>query len=410
MRSRFKQFIILLLGFSSGLPLALSASTLQAWFAVSGIDVVTIGSLALVGQPYMFKFLWAPLLDFLAPAGMERRRGWMLLMQLAVILVLLAMSFCQPTQHTLILAGLATALAFASATQDVAIDAYRADILLEKERGIGAAMAIGGYRLGMLVSGGVALMMADKLGWQLTYQVMALSMLVGVIASLISPSLDTDRAPSIPFSKALSAPIKNYFSRPYAWHFIALILLFKLGETFTSTSGIMTNTFLLQGVGFSLSTVGMVNKLVGVGAVIFGVFIGGVLLTRMCIYDALILFGLLQGVSNLCYCIVSIVGKNMAWLMTTVVFDNIAAGCGNAAILALLMSLCDKRYSATQFALLSAIAISGRILLGPVAGLMVSVMGWTQFFVWTFFLALPGVACAYWFKLNADKTWLGEQA
>lgn len=398
----FKQFIVLLLGFASGLPLALSASTLQAWYAVSGVDIITIGSLALVGQPYMFKFLWAPVLDYYIPPLLGRRRGWMVLTQIVLIITLLVMSQLNPTAHPGWLAMVACALAFASATQDVAIDAYRAEILQPEERGLGAAMAVGGYRLGMLFSGGFALLLASKIQWQATYQLMALTMLVGGVASIIAPRPAVAEQAPLQLHQAVVLPVREFFSRPHAWEFIALIVLFKLGETFTSTSGIMTNPFLLQGMHFSLATVGMVNKVIGVGAVLFGIFLGGILLTRISLFYALAVFGLLQGISNLSYAVLSIVGKSFTVLVITVLFDNVSAGLGNAAIIALLMGLCDARFTATQFALLSAIAISGRVLLGPLAGWMVAELGWTQFFIWTFFMALPGVFLAWWMRNRVE--------
>ena len=393
-----KQFFVFVLGFASGLPLALCGSTLQAWFAVSGVDVIVISSLALVGQPYLYKFIWAPLLDRFMPLPLERRRGWILLTQVSIVVLLILMSYFEPQSNAGLLAALAFALAFASATQDVAVDAYRADLLESTERGIGAAMAVTGYRVGMLLSGGVALIMAERIGWHLTYLLMAAAMLLGCIASLFAPRLPhTVRSPQT-LKAAFTEPLKEFFSRKNAWLILLLIIMFKLGDAFTSTSGSMSTTFLLQGLGFSLTTVGQINKMIGLAAVLSGVFVGGWLLIRVAVYDALIWFGLLQAISNLGYVLLAIVGKNVSMLITVVIIENFAAGLGNAVIIAFLMSLCDARYSATQYAFLSAIAVAPRILLGPLAGVAVFHFGWVTFFVWTFLLGLPGVLLAYWFK------------
>lgn len=392
---------ILLLGFASGLPLALSATTLQAWFAVSNVDIITIGSLALVGQPYVLKFLWAPLLDRYMPPLFGRRRGWMLLTQIAISFALIAMSFYNPQSHPGILASLALLLAFFSASQDIAVDAYRVDVLLPEQRGLGAAMGVLGYRMGMLVSGAFALILADKLGWAATYQIMSVFMIVGMFASVLGPEPDVSPVPAS-LREAVIEPFREFWSRPSAFLILLFIVLYKLSEAFTSTSGVMTNAFLLQGLHFSLSAVGMVNKGIGLLATLLGVFLGGILLTRMRLYSALMLFGWMQALTNLLYMWLALAGKNYHILMIAVFSDNLSAGLGTAAVLAFMMALCDHRYSATQFALFTAIAAITRVVLGPLAGVMVEAMGWAHFFLWTFILALPGLLLLYFLERRSS--------
>lgn len=391
---------ILLLGFASGLPLALSASTLQAWYAVSNVDIITIGALALVGQPYVFKFLWAPFLDRYMPPLFGRRRGWMLLTQLALMATLIGMSFYQPVEHPGTLALLALLLAFFSASQDIAVDAYRVDVLKPEERGMGAAMGVMGYRMGMLISGAFALILADKLGWAETYQLMSGFMLIGLLASVLGPEPEACPSP-LTLKEAVVEPFREFWSRPHAFLLLLFIVLYKLSEAFTSTTGVMSNVFLLQGLHFSLTTVGMVNKGVGLLATLLGVFLGGLLLTRIRLYRALMVFGWMQALTNLLYMWLAMVGKNYHLLMLAVFSDNLSAGLGTAAVLALMMSLCDHRYSATQFALFSAIAAIGRVTLGPLAGVMAKALGWPHFFLWTFIIALPGLLLLYYLQRAA---------
>lgn len=394
---------IFFLGFSSGLPLALVSSTLLAWYAVSGVDVVTIGLLALVGQPYVFKFFWAPFIDRFLPPLLGRRRGWILLTQLLLTLLIVIMSYYSPSEHPALLASLAFICAFLSASQDIAIDAYRTDLLNPDERGLGAAVAVGGYRIAMLVSGGLALIFADQLGWHWTYFIMALLMLLMTIVTWFSPEIAADNLRPATLRQAVVEPFREFMSRKHALAFLLLIILYKLGEAFTSSSGLMTNVFLLQGLGFSLTTVGTINKGFGLIATLVGVFSGGVLMTRIGLFSALLSFGILQAVSNLSYMWLAIAGKSIPILIFAIAFDNFSAGLGTAAVVALIMSLCDARYSATQFALLSSLSAVGRVLLGPFTGVVVSYLGWVQFFLWTFVVALPAIILLWWLRLQESS-------
>jgi PAT family beta-lactamase induction signal transducer AmpG len=377
----------LLLGFSSGLPLALSGGTLQAWYAVAGVDIVAIGFLALVGQPYAYKFLWAPLLDRYVPGGLGRRRGWMLLTQVAIVGLLISMSALEPASAPLLLALLALALATASATQDIAVDAWRTDVLKPEERGAGAAVGVAGYRLAMLVSGGLALIVADFWGWREAYLLMAAAMGIGLLGTWLGPEPPVVHRPDS-LRRALADPFREFFSRPGAVGLLLLIVLYKLGDAF---AGSLTLTFLIRGPGFSPAEVGGIYKLTVLLATLFGLFAGGAVLAQLGLYRSLLVFGILQAVSNLGFWLLALSGKSYALMTVAVAFENLAGGMGTAAFVAFLMALCDHRYTATQFALLSALAAVGRIFVGPAAGVLVDAVGWAIFFLWTVVGAIPGL-------------------
>jgi len=380
--------VMLLLGFSSGLPLALTSGTLQAWLTVDGVDLHTIGLFTLVGLPYTLKFLWSPLMDRFVPPWLGRRRGWMIATQLALMLGIAAMGFSSPQHAPLTLAALALVVAFISASQDIAFDAYRADVLRDKERGIGAAVSVLGYRVAMLVSGAVALIVADRLGWQFTYILMAGLLAVGMVAALFGPEPEIDVPPPRTLKEAVVGPLQEFFARRGAVLLLLAIVLYKLGDAFAGT---LSTAFLLRGVGFSLTDVGAVNKGLGTVAVIAGALFGGVLMVRLGLFRALLLFGILQAVSNLSFMLLAWVGKDYALLVTAVAFENITGGMGTAAFVAFLMALCNHRYTATQYALLSAFAALGRQYLGAPAGYLVEAVGWVEFFFITTLVALPGV-------------------
>jgi PAT family beta-lactamase induction signal transducer AmpG len=387
-RSR-TMLLMLLLGFSSGLPLALTAGTLQAWLAVEGVDIVTIGWFALVGQPYTYKFLWAPLMDRFTPPLLGRRRGWMLLTQCALLALIAVLGSLSPKDAPWLTGLVALAVAFVSASQDVVVDAYRADILRADERGAGAAVSVLGYRLAMLVSGAGALVVADQwLGWQGTYWLMAALMVLGMAGAWFAPEPQEAGAAPRTLDAAVTQPMAEFFSRHGAVSLLVLVVLYKLGDAF---AGNLTTAFLLKGPGFSATEVGAINKGLGLAATIVGALAGGALMARLRLYRALLLFGALQAVTNLGFMLLAAGGKNYALMVAVVGAENLCGGMGTAAYVALLMALCDRRYSATQYALLSALSAVGRVYVGPAAGYMVVAMGWTTFFFATFLIALPGI-------------------
>ncbi|MFZ4834114.1 muropeptide MFS transporter AmpG [Rouxiella sp. Mn2063] len=381
--------ILLLLGFASGLPLALTSGTLQAWMTVENVNLKTIGIFSLVGQAYVFKFLWSPMMDRYTPSFLGRRRGWLILTQILLVIAIFAMGYMNPAQDLFWLAALAVLIAFASASQDIVFDAYKTDLLSAEERGNGAAISVLGYRLAMLVSGGLALWIADRyLGWQHTYWLMAGLMLIGLIATLLAPEpINSQPAPRT-MEIAVVAPLKDFFGRNNAWLILLLIVMYKLGDAF---AGSLSTTFLIRGVGFDAGEVGLINKTFGLFATIIGALFGGLLMQRLSLFRALMIFGILQGVSNAGYWILAVTDKHLYAMGTAIFIENLCGGMGTAAFVALLMTLCNRSFSATQFALLSALSAVGRVYVGPIAGWFVEAYGWPWFYIFSVFAALPGL-------------------
>ncbi|CAN1538104.1 ProP Permeases of the major facilitator superfamily [Burkholderiaceae bacterium] len=393
---------LLALGFASGLPLALTGGTLQAWATIEQVSLQEIGFLTLVGTAYTLKFLWAPLVDRYAPPWLGRRRGWMVLMQVLLALGMLAMGCLSPGQSLLPLALLAVFVAFCSATQDIAFDAYRSDVLRKDERGAGAALSVLGYRLAMLVSGGLALIMADQwLGWGATYMLMGALMLLMALASFWAPEPEVPTQTPRSLQQAVLEPFREFFGRPEAVTVLVLIVLYKLGDAF---AGALSTTFLIRAAGYTASEVGTVNKLLGLAATIVGVLAGGALMARLGLYRSLMLFGLLQAVSNLGFWVISVSPHNV-WIMAAGVgIENLCGGMGTAAFVALLMGLCNQQFSATQFALLSALTAVGRTYLaGPLTPQLVQYAGWPTFFLLTVLIALPGLWLLHWRRRDIDR-------
>lgn len=377
------------LGFASGLPLALTSGTLQAWLTTLGLDIRTIGVLSLVGLPYTVKFLWAPLMDRYALPWLGRRRGWMLVTQIGLVAAIALMPVVSAGGWVGALALCALVVAFLSASQDIAFDAYRADVLKPAERGMGAGLSILGYRLAMLVSGAMALILADAFGWEWTYLGMAGLMAVGLIATVSCKEPPSPEAsPGGAGSNIVVAPLRAFLARKDAVSMLFLVILYKLGDAF---AGALTTAFLIRGVGFSLTDVGVVNKGLGLAALLVGALWGGALLARIGLYRALLGFGVLQAVTNLGFAWLALLGNDYAAMATVVALENLSGGMGTAAFVALLMALCDRRYTATQYALLSALASIGRVVVSPVSGFAVEALGWAAFFVLTFLSAIPGL-------------------
>jgi PAT family beta-lactamase induction signal transducer AmpG len=438
--------VLLLLGFASGLPLALTGGTLQAWVTDSGFDIKTIGFMTLVGQAYVFKFLWAPLMDRYVPPFFGRRRGWLVITQLLLAGSLFAMSFLDPKQHLFWLATLAVAVAFFSASQDIVFDAYKTDILPGNERGIGAAVSVLGYRIAMLVSGGLALLIAGMYGdWRFVYQLMALMMLISAAVSCWASEPKDAVVPPRSLEQAIIVPFNDFFNRNNAWLILLLIVFYKMGDSFAAS---LSTAFLMKGPQFSLEEIGVINKSLGLIATIIGAIFGGVLMLRMSLFRALLIFGLLQAVSNFGYWLLAVTpldvirGDLPHWLsavshmfsqsdliasaqrglnavaqindtpslhhlltdiktfhltkghliLSSVIFlENICGGMGTSAFVALLMTLCNRSFSASQFAFLSALSAVGRVYVGPVSGWLVEGYGWADFYLFTVVISAPGL-------------------
>lgn len=391
--------ITFLLGFSSGLPLALTASTLQAWFTVTGMSIVVIGSVGLIGQPYVLKFLWAPLMDRWIPPLLGRRRGWLLITQLALLLGIAGMTLADPNLSPYLLMSLAFLVAFLSASQDIAVDAYRTDILTPEERGLGSTLYMWGYRIAMLVSGGVALAIAQHYGWRATYLLMASLMIVGLIATWFAETPVTDKQTQylepFTFKAAVIYPFKDFLTRKSSILILIFILLYKLGDALSVS---LTTPFLVRGLGFSLTTVAVVNKGIGFAATMAGLFIGGLLMARVSLWRSLFYFGLLQAAAILSLLQLSLLGPHYGFLVFTIALDNFCNALGSVAFVALLMSLCNPNYTATQFALLTAFASVGRVFIGPVAGMIASHFNWPTFFIISLLMCLPGLALLWYLR------------
>ncbi len=491
---------ILLLGFASGLPLALTGQAMQAWLAIDGVSIATIGFFGLVGIPYTFKFLWAPLMDRFEPPWLGRRRGWLVLTQLALAAGLFFMSTLSPHAQPMLFAQIALLIAFLSASQDVVVDAYRADLLRDPtEHGPGASLHVFGYRLAMILSGGIALIWADQWqSWPRVYATMGVlmagaaafslfaipgltrdaatipasalpqsdargellgfaAMLAGVVAgyliarqALILCGLDPDDrnhwvqlifvlaeiALALPLAwwaarkagfATLNASLESYFAQPGAALFLVLIVLYKLGDAF---AGSLTTAFLIKGLTFTQAEVGIANKIIGLWLTIFGALVGGLLMMRLRLYRALLLFGVLQLLSNLGFYGIAVLGKG-AWgsvlvppfdwtlialreaasldflLLAVVALENVTGGMGTVALVALLMALCNRRFTATHYALLSALAAVGRIYVSPVAGVLTETIGWPAFYLFSVLVALPGVLMVH--AMRRPLTALGEK-
>lgn len=369
--------VVFFLGFSSGLPLALVGSTLQAWFSEQEMPLMVTGALSLIGLPYVYRLVWTPLLDRYSIADFGRRRSWMLATQLLLFLGFNILAWLQPQQNAMLMALLALLLACFSATQDVAIEAQRTEYLHAEEYGLGASLAVLGYRVAMLVSGGLALIIAARYGWTVTYRLMALFMIPGILSSILSREPQIGAIEPLSFSEQYLKPIKDLLNRPGIYDVLAFIFFFKVGEAFTSTTSGVVMPFLINGMGFSIETIGWVNKIVGVVAVICGGLLAGLMLMRFSLLRCLMLFGLLQALTNLSFVILVHQGKQLSYLLLAIISDNLATGMGTTALVAFLMQYVNKKYTATQMSLLVAFSTLPRIFSGPVAALLQQVVGWS---------------------------------
>ncbi|MDF2389213.1 AmpG family muropeptide MFS transporter [Nostoc ellipsosporum NOK] len=384
-----KMAALLLLGFSSGLPLFLTSKTLQAWMTVEKVDLTAIGLFSLVALPYSLKFLWSPLLDRFTLPFLGRRRGWLITLQVGLLIAIALMAFQQPKQTLQLLAINAFAIALFSATHDIAADAYRTDILEELELGAGAAVFVLGYRIALLLTGSLALILADRLPWPSVYLLMAVGMAIGMIGTLLAPEPKAIRPPET-LAAAVILPFGEFFQRQgvlQAFLILVFIVLYKLGDSFVNN---MSTPFLLQ-TGFTQTDIGAIQGGLGLIATIVGTLAGGAVLSKIGLNRSLWVFGGLQALSNLAYLLLAQVGKNYQALVLTINIENFCAGLGTAAFVAFLMNMCNQRFSATQYALLSSfMAISRDILVAP-AGSLAKSTGWPLFFIISIVAAIPGL-------------------
>ena len=426
---------ILFLGFSSGLPLALTGQTLSLWLKDEGLSLTAIGLFAAVGTPYALKFLWAPLMDKARIPGLThllgRRRSWLIVTQFSLIAATLALGFSGPAVNLGVTAMLAVAVAFASASQDIVVDAYRVEILEEHQFAAGAAAIVFGYRVGMLVSGAGALYLASAFVWPLVYAAMAVLLLVGVATVLLNPEPTLRETPESIVREsevrawlaerprlsgslgaavawlyiAVVCPFAEFMARP-AWVAILLFVIFyKFGD---SLAGVMTFPF-LDDIGFTKIDIANVAKVFGFAATLAGLALGGALMAGLGLYRSLWVCGILQLVSNLMFAVQAMVGADITLLALTIGLENLAGGMGTAVFVAYLSSLCNVAYTATQYALLSSFMVVARTWLSSSGGALAEWLDWIGFFLLTTGAAVPGLMLLWWLGRSGMARRMGRR-
>ncbi|MBH89627.1 MAG: MFS transporter [Magnetovibrio sp.] len=415
-------FVILLLGFSSGLPLLLVFQTLSAWLEESEISLTTIGWFSLASTAYALKFLWAPLVDRVPLPFLTnffgQRRAWMIFSQLLIAMSMLGLGQSDPALDLWVVALWAVALAFASATQDIAVDAYRIESLDEEQMGAGSANYVLGYRIAMLTAGAGALFIADIWGWYVAYALMAILMSVGLLTVLFSPEPKsrfgvetatqmqkiTDfvswyahlpfflRSVIVRLYEAVICPFSDFMSRPHWAMILLFVALYKYGEALL---GIMANPFYLD-IGFSKSEIAAVSKGYGLTMTLVGGYLGGILVARYGIMKALLYAGILQCIANLAFTAQALIGYSVPMLAITISIENLTAGMATTAFIAYLSSLCNIAYTATQFALFTSLMNVARTVFASGGGWLADNMDWSIYFLLTTFAAIPGLVILVW--------------
>src|ERR1700691_2473861 len=379
---------VLFLSFASGLPFNLTNFTLQAWLASAGLSIGAIGIFSLAALPYNFKFLWAPLLDRYLPPFLGRRRGWILIFQACLAVCIGVMGFQSPTKAPYVLGGIALLLAFLSASQDIVIDAYRVDTIPPSERALAAAASAFGYRTAAMLAGTVLVVIAGHFGWRLAFLSAAPLMPAPLSATFWAPEPQAPGHPPRTLVDAVWHPLRELLGEKSMWGFLLLVLLYKVGDALALS---LYSTFMLRGVGFSLDELGIAGKLNMTISTMIGVTFGGWMYLRWGTFRSLLIFGIGQALTNLLYMWLALVGKKVWLLVLATSLDTMIGGMGQAAFVAFLMSLCSADFSATQYALLSALATLPRNLSGAAAGVLVPVVGWARFFIITCLAAMPGL-------------------
>lgn len=388
------------MGFSGGLPLLLTGSLLQAWMVDVGVDLGTIGLFALVGLPYTLKFVWAPIMDRYSPSLLGRRRGWLFIWQLCLTGSIALLGFSNPSQLLYVTALAALLLSFFSASQDIVIDAYRRESLVDDEQGMGASLYVGGYRMGMLMATGGGLFLADHMAYHWVYIIMASAMSAGLIATLLAPEPNSTHGKPKSLQEAVINPFKEYFTRDYAIIILVFIFLYKVGDTM---AGQMTTPFYLD-LGFTKSEIAGIVKIFGTPITIAGTLLGGALVMRHGIFKCLLWFGVLQAVSTAGFIWLDFMGNNLFALTLVISFENLSAGLGTAAYIGFIASLTDKRFTATQFALLTSFMGMPRVFAAAPTGYMVGAFGWSGFFLFCTLVALPGILLIIWLRKRLNNT------
>ena len=383
-------WVATLMGFAGGMPLYLTLTVLQAWLTQEGVSLATIGLLGLVGLPYTFKFLWAPLVDRYKPLALGRRRGWLLIAQVALTASIVVLGLQDPSANIWGVVFAAYLVTFFSATQDIVIDAYRVESFTEDEQALASTFYTYGYRLGMLLAAAGGLILADVVGFRTVYFVMAGVMAACIVITLVAPEPDGgDRAPRT-LAQSFIGPLLEFFARRNfnkALLVLAFIVVYKIGD---NVANHMAIPFYLQ-LGFSNTEIGAIAKTVGTAALLLGAFVGGALTLKAGLYRSLWVIGFLQAGSTACFILLAAAGHDRAWLSTVIAFENLAVGMGSAALIAFMATLTNRQFTATQFALLSTLATLPRSLLSAPSGFMAAELGWPQFYVVCTLLAIPGL-------------------
>jgi MFS transporter, PAT family, beta-lactamase induction signal transducer AmpG len=401
---------VLALGFASGLPFLLTYSTLSAWLATAGVRRAAIGTFALVGTPYAFKFLWAPLMDRVPPpVPLGRRRGWGITIQILLIGAVLGLGWCNPKHNLPVMAALAVLVAFLSASQDIVIDAWRVESLNADQQAPGAAMIQSGYRIGMLVSGAGGLFIAAYAGWFAAYATMAALLVVGLLVFLLGPEpkvrADTLYAAGSgwhairhAFSTAVIGPFRDFMQRPLWPVILVSIFGYKLGE---AMAGVMSTPLYIS-LGFSLPEIAAASKVFGFFSIVAGALLGGVVTTRFGIRRSLVLCGILQSIGNLFFVLQAVGGHRIGYLALCVTAENITGGMAGTALITYISSLCSPAFTATQYALLAALASLGRTVVASSGGILSEKIGWVRFFALTSVVALPAIILFIWIGPRDD--------
>lgn len=386
----WRMLIVLLMGFSSGLPLLLIGGTLKAWLRMDHVDLSTIGFFSLAGLPYTIKFLWAPLMDRFIPfrlRGWGRRKSWLILAQLALVAGFVAMAFGSPSVSLGRIAVLAVLVGFFSATQDIAVDAYRREILSDEELGFGSSLAINGYRVAIYIASALALILAGAFSWKTTYLVMAAFMLIGIGTTIFCPEPETGVARPKTIREAVIGPFQEFFTRRGAILILAFILLYKLGDAMANE---MLNPFYLD-MGYTLEQIGAVAKAVGLVGTISGAALGGIVMIRIGISRSLWLFGVFQAISTLSFLMLLRADQSLTVLALVIGTETFATGMATSAYAGYMASITHKKFTATQYALLSSLMGIPRVIFGATTGVLAQWLGWNGFFVFCAVLAIPGL-------------------
>ena len=411
-----KMLITLSMGFVSGVPLLLTITLLQAWLTDEGISKSTIGLFALVGLPYSLKFIWAPLFDHFTVSRLGRRRGWLLIIQILLIASIIILGMSDPAMNPFNVAVLATLVAFSSASQDIVIDAYRRESLTDEEQTIGASAYVLGYRIGALAAGAGGLILADYMTYQMVYAFMSVIMIYGVFITLIAEEPKNYYEPSN-FTSAIYNPFVEFFNRYVSINIasdrltnlknrskisrrnimsntlvipiliLLFILLYKIGDTMAHS--LSTNFYL--DIGFSKSEIGTIVKFFGLFATLIGAFIGGLLSLKIGLYRSLMIFGIFQAIATLGFSILAYFGNDLYLLMIVISLENLAAGMGYTAYLAFIANMTNKKFTATQFALMTALMSLPRTLFSGMSGYLVEMLDWELYFIFCSLIAFPAL-------------------